>query len=351
MDTIDLRSDTVTWPTTEMRQAIANAEVGDDFYHEDPTVNRLEAMAAAYLGKEAALLVSSGIQANLLAIMAHCQRGDEIILGQSNHISTNEVGGVSALGGVHPRTVPVRQDGTFDLDDIRATIRPPDRLGYPRTRLITVENTHNRSGGTPLTIDYTQSVRELANEHDLRIHVDGARIWNAATALDCSVSELAAPADSVSFCLSKGLCAPVGSLLCGSREFIQRARHLRQMVGGGMRQAGVLAAAGIVALEKMTKRLHEDHATARKLAEGLATIPGVNIDVPQVQTNIILLWLSDWVPVDASTIAAELDMRFNVRLNVLTPRSFRAVTHYWITPDRVDQAVSAIRTVMENFAP
>jgi threonine aldolase len=351
VDTIDLRSDTVTWPTSEMRQAMANAEVGDDFFREDPTVNRLEAMAAAYLGKEAALLVSSGIQANLLAVMTHCQRGDEIVLGQSNHISTNEVGGVSALGGVHPRTIPVHQDGTLDLDDLRAAIRPPDRLGYPRTRLITLENTHNRSGGTPLTVEYTQSVRELANEHDLRLHVDGARIWNAAAALDCSVSELAAPADSVCFCLSKGLCAPVGSMLCGSREFIRRARHLRQMVGGGMRQVGILAAAGIVALEKMTKRLHEDHATARQLAEGLASIPGVNIDMTQVQTNIVLLWLADWVPVDASTIAAELDMRFNVRLNVLTPRSFRAVTHYWITPDRVDQAVSAIRTVMENFAP
>jgi threonine aldolase len=245
----------------------------------------------------------------------------------------------------------VGQDGTLDLDDLRAAIRAQGDVCYPPTRLIELENTHGKRGGIPLSVEYTRSVRELADEHGLLIHLDGARIWNAATALGCSVSELAAPVDSVSFCLSKGLCAPVGSLLCGSREFVRRARHLRQMVGGGMRQVGVLAAAGIVALEKMTKRLHEDHATARRLAEGLASIPGINIDMTQVQTNMVLLWLSDWVSVEASTIAAELDMRYNVRLMVLTPRSFRAVTHYWITPERVDRAVSAIARVMENFAP
>lgn len=351
MDTIDLRSDTVSWPTPEMRKAMAAAEVGDDCYGEDPTVNRLEAMAAAYLGKEAAVFVASGTMGNLVAILTHCQRADEMIIGQFGHSFTHEVGGSAALGGIHPHIIPVQQDGTLALDDIRAAIRDPNYRLHPPSRLIVLENTNGKRGGIPLTSEYTQSVRKLADQHSLLIHVDGARIWNAAVALDCHVSDLAGPADSVSFCLSKGLCAPVGSLLCGTREFVNRARRIRAMLGGGMRQAGVLAAAGLIALEKMTKRLAEDHANARRLAEGLASIPGINLDMSQVQTNMVLFWLADWVAADAATIAAELDMRYNVRVGPRSPRSFRAVTHYWITPERADQAVAAFREVMENFAP
>lgn len=350
MDTIDLRSDTVTWPTPEMRKAMAAAEVGDDVYGEDPTANRLEAMGAAYMGKEASVFVASGTMGNLIALMTHCQRGDEMILGEAHHVFTSTVGGAAALGGVHPHTVPIEQDGTLALDNIRAAIRDYRNIHYPRSRLILLENTNGRRGGIPLTAEYTQSVCELAAEHGLLVHVDGARIWNAAVALGCKPSELVEAVDSVSFCLSKGLCAPVGSLLCGTREFVARARRLRKMLGGGMRQVGVLAAAGLIALEKMTGRLAEDHERAQQLAEGLSKIPGVNIDMSQVQTNMVLIWLSDFVPVDAGTIAAELDMRYNVRIGARTPRSFRAVTHYWITPQAVDQAVAAFAEVMENVA-
>lgn len=326
---------------------MATAEVGDDEYGEDPTVNRLEAMGAALMGKEAALFVNSGTMGNLVAILTHCQRGDELIAGIASHTFTSESGGAAVLGGVHPHPIHVESDGTLALENIRAAIRS-HKINHPHTRLIILENTHNRRGGIPLPLEYMQSVRELADEHRLRIHVDGARIWNAAVALDCKPSELIEAAESVSFCLSKGLCAPAGSLLCGTREFISRARRVRQLLGGGMRQVGVLAAAGLVALEKMTRRLADDHAHARRLAEGLMSVPGINIDLQQVQTNIILFWLADWVPIDAKTIAAELDMKYNVRVQALTARSFRAVTHYWITPEGVDQAITAFAEVLEK---
>lgn len=346
MNVIDMRSDTVTWPTPEMRKAMATAEVGDDVYSEDPTVNRLEAMAAAHTGKEAALFVTSGTMGNLAAIMVHCQRGDELIVGQKGHTFIDEVGGAAALGGVHAYPVPVETDGTLSPENIKAAVRDPHDVHYPRSRLIVVENTNGFRGGMPLSPDYMHSVRELADEHDLLIHVDGARIWNAAVAQGCAVADLTVPADSVSFCISKGLCAPVGSLLCGSREFIDRARRIRKMMGGGMRQAGVLAAAGVVALEQMTRRLADDHAHAKLLAQGLSSIPGVNVDMGQVQTNMVFFWLSDFVPVDASYIAAELDMRYNVRIEARTTRSFRAVTHYWITPERVNETIEALREVI-----
>jgi threonine aldolase len=350
MDTIDLRSDTVTWPTPEMRKAMATAELGDDVYGEDPTVNRLEAMGAAYMGMEAAVFVPSGTMGNLAAILAHCQRGDEMLIGQTAHSFVSEVGGASALGGIHPHTLPVQQDGTFALDDIRAALRDPMNIHHPRSRLIILENTNGRRGGIPLTPEYTQSVRELADEHGLLLHIDGARVWNAVAALECKPADLAGPAHSISFCLSKGLCAPAGSLLCGTREFVARARRIRKMLGGGMRQVGVLAAAGLVALEEMTGRLAEDHITARQLAEGLSKTPGVNIDMSQVQTNMVLIWLSDFIKVDSNTISAELDMRYNVRIGALTPRSFRAVTHYWITPEGVDRTVEAFAEVLENVS-
>ena len=258
MPPIDLRSDTVTPPTEEMRAAMAKAPLGDDVYGEDPTVNTLQAMAAAMLGKEAGLFVPSGTMGNLASILAHCNRGDEIILGNLAHTFLYEAGGMAALGGVHPHTIPNQPDGTLDPDDIRAAIRADD-AHLPPTRLITLENTHNRCGGAALSVAYTRSIGELAAEHGLILHLDGARIFNAAAVLGVSPAELTAPADSVTFCLSKGLCAPVGSVICGSQDFIRKAHRIRKQLGGGMRQAGVLAAAGIVALESIVPRLAEDH--------------------------------------------------------------------------------------------
>ncbi len=346
MNSIDLRSDTVSWPTPEMREAMANAEVGDDVFGDDPTVNRLEALAAERLGKEAALFVSSGTQGNLISILGHCQRGDEYIVGAKAHPYINEVGGAAALGGVHPWPIPIQRDGTLSLDDIRRAVRDTHDVHYPSTRLVAIENTNGALGGLPLTAEYTRSVRGVCDELGLRLHVDGARIWNAATALGVSVKELAAPADTVTFCLSKGLCAPAGSLLCGPQEFIHHARRLRKMLGGGMRQVGILAAAGIIAIEKMTQRLGEDHIHAKRLAEGLCTIPGILLDMNQVQTNMVFFELDESIRLDEQQLYDRLESQYNVKVDIRGPRSFRAVTHYWITPERVDQAIAAIREVV-----
>jgi threonine aldolase len=346
MDSIDLRSDTVSWPTPEMRQAMASAEVGDDVWGDDPTAKRLEALSAERMGKEAGLFVTSGTMGNLVAVLAHCQRGDEIIVGYTAHTFRNEVGGVSALGGVQPHTIPFQPDGTLPLDAVRMAIRNPNNLHHPPTRLICLENTNGSLGGLPLTAEYTRQVRALADEHGLLVHLDGARVWNAATALGCPVTDLTEPVDSVSFCLSKGLCAPIGSVLCGPAEFIQQARKVRKMLGGGMRQVGVIAAAGLVAVEKMTQRLGEDHANARRLAEGLQSIPGIGLDTAQVQTNMVFFWLEETAPMDASQLAAALRERHNVKIGVTGPRQFRAVAHYWITPEGVQTAVEAIREVL-----
>ncbi len=346
MDWIDLRSDTVTQPTPEMRQAMQAAPVGDDVYGEDPSVNRLQALAAERMGKEAGLFVPSGTMGNLAAILAHCGRGDEVILGSSAHTFLFEAGGISALGGVHSRQVPNQQDGTLDLEAIRSAIRPDDEH-QPVTRLITLENTHNRCGGVPLSVVYTQAVGELAHAHNLKLHMDGARIFNAAAALGVSAQELVAPADSVTFCLSKGLCAPVGSVICGSRDFIARAHRVRKQLGGGMRQAGVLAAAGIVALETIANRLDEDHIRARRLAEGLSEIPGIVLDPGTPFTNMIFCSLGEDVPLDSSQVKALLAER-KVRVGKVSPRRFRIVTHYWIRDQEVEQAIAAFKDVLAN---
>lgn len=343
---IDLRSDTVTHPTPAMREAMARAEVGDDVYREDPTVNRLEAMAAAMMGKEAALFVPSGTMGNLAAVLAHCQRGDEVIMGHLGHTFLFEAGGVSALGGVFVHTLPNQPDGTLRIDDILAAIRPND-VHHPVTRLVILENTHNRCGGVPLSVDYTQKVGEAIHARGLALHLDGARIFNAAVALGVSASDLAAPADSVTFCLSKGLCAPVGSLLCGSRDFIERARRIRKQLGGGMRQAGILAAAGIVALETMVERLAEDHRRAKALARGLSQIPGVELPLGEPPTNMVFLALQPHVPWDAAAVAARLAEK-GVRVGVVGPRQFRLVTHYWIGDAEVEQTIAAFRQVLST---
>ncbi|UCG48979.1 MAG: low-specificity L-threonine aldolase, partial [Phycisphaerales bacterium] len=286
MEIIDLRSDTVTMPTRAMRDAIYGAELGDDVFGEDPTVNRLEQIAAERVGKESALLVASGTMGNLASILTHCGRGEEVILGDQSHTFVYEAGGVSALGGIHPHTVTNQADGTLRLGDMRAAIRG-DNVHFPRTRLICLENTHNRCGGAVLTPDYTDAVSKVAKEQGLAVHLDGARVFNAAVALGVDVRDLTRGADSVSICLSKGLSAPVGSLVCGTREFIAEARRTRKVLGGGMRQAGIIAAAGIVALEQMVDRIAEDHENARRLAEGIAGISGLSIDASRVQTNIV----------------------------------------------------------------
>jgi len=346
MEWIDLRSDTVTQPTPAMRAAMSRAEVGDDVYGEDPTVNRLQEMAADLSGKEAALFVPSGTMGNLAAILAHCQRGDEMIVGNLAHTFLFEAGGVSALGGVHSRQVPNQPDGSLALEDIRAAIRSADPH-EPVTTLVALENTHNRCGGVALTPAYTRQVGELAHQHGLRLHLDGARLFNAAVALQVEPKELAQAADSVTFCLSKGLCAPVGSLLCGSSEFIARAHRIRKQLGGGMRQAGVLAAAGLVALETMIERLAEDHARAKRLAEMLAQIPRLALDPGAPQTNMVFCTLQDGIPQSAAQVAQHLAAR-RVRVGVAGARRFRLVTHYWIRDEDILTAGRAFEEVLSG---
>ena len=345
MDYIDLRSDTVTKPTPEMREAMAEAEVGDDVYRDDPTVNRLEALAANALGKESALFVPSGTMGNLLALLVHCQRGDEAIVGDKSHIYLNEAGGMSALGGIQPCPVPNQKDGTLALDDILASIRTED-VHHPITRLICLENTQNICGGIPLTAAYTREVGKLARKNNLSLHIDGARIFNAAAAQNVSIRDLVDSADSVMFCLSKGLASPVGSMLVGTSKFIARARHLRKMLGGGMRQVGVLAAAGIISLEKMTTRLADDHARARKLADGLRKVKGVLVDEGSPYSNMVYLNLASDVKVDAAKII-DSALKQDVLLDCETARRFRLVTHYWVDDKAVDKVIQVFKTAME----
>lgn len=345
MDYIDMRSDTVTRPTPRMMAAMAAAELGDDVYGEDPTINRLQEMAAERMGKEAGLFVPSGTMGNLAAVLTHCGRGDEVILGNMGHTFLFEGGGIAALGGVHPYVLPTQPDGTLALDEVRAAIRPDDPH-YPVSRLLTLENTHNRCGGVPLTASYMDQVGRLAQETGLKVHLDGARIFNAAVVLGVPAARLAAAADSVTFCLSKGLCAPVGSVLCGSRDFVAKAKRIRKQLGGGMRQAGVLAAAGIVALEEMIDRLAEDHARARSLASGLATVPGLLVEHEVPPTNMVFLKLSEEVESSAQQVVQKL-LEYRVRVGAVGARRFRLVTHYWIDDEGVDRAIQAFAKVLK----
>lgn len=344
MDYIDLRSDTVTKPTPEMREAMAEAEVGDDVYGDDPTVNRLQEVAAEMMGKEAALFVPSGTMGNLLALLVHCQRGDEVIVGNQSHIYLNEAGGMSALGGIQPCPVQNQPDGTLALEDILASIRTED-VHHPITRLVCLENTQNICGGVPLTSAYTRQVAELAHQNDLYLHLDGARIFNAAVAQNVPVRDLVGPADSVMFCLSKGLAAPIGSILVGTREFIGRARHLRKMLGGGMRQVGVLAAAGMISLEKMVHRLADDHARARKLADGLRQVKGVVVDPDSPSTNMVYLNLADDLGIDSKRLSEKV-RELGLLVDAENARRFRLVIHYWIDDGAVEKTISAFREAL-----
>ena len=339
MKIIDLRSDTVTQPTPAMREAMAKAPVGDDVYGEDPSINALEELAASKVGKEAGLFVPSGTMGNLIAMLSHCGRGDEIILGKRAHTFLYEGGGISTLGSVHSAQILEQPDGSLALDDIEAAIRPDD-VHAPRTRLVALENTHNRCGGTFQPPAYVAAVSEFAHARRLKVHVDGARIFNAAVAQGVDVKELTGPVDSVTFCLSKGLCAPVGSVLCGSREFIAEGRRWRKHLGGGMRQAGILAAAGIVSLNEMVDRLAEDHTRARRLAASLGHFPQLVLDPGSPATNMLFINLAENAGVDAQQVADALRAR-DVLVGVTGKRRFRLVLHYWISDADVESVVAA----------
>ncbi|MEA3232964.1 MAG: low-specificity L-threonine aldolase [Thermodesulfobacteriota bacterium] len=329
MKIIDLRSDTVTRPTQPMRTAMAGADVGDDVYGEDPTVNRLEQLAAETIGTEAALFVSSGTQSNLLALFSHCQRGDEYIVGQEAHTYKFEGGGGAILASIQPQPIHLEKDGRLDLDKVAEVIKPIDDH-FARTRLLCLENTHN---GKVLPLDYLETVRPFADRHRLSVHLDGARIFNAAVKLNIPVAEITRPFDSISFCLSKGLGAPVGSVLCGSEGFIRRARRWRKVLGGGMRQAGILAAAGIHALENHVDRLADDHENARILAEGLAQIPDLALDPNAVQTNMIFFSLDPERSEALKTHCKAQGILISGR------GGFRLVTHLDISAEDVEKVI------------
>ncbi|MGG6238715.1 low-specificity L-threonine aldolase [Nodosilinea sp. AN01ver1] len=341
----DFRSDTVTWPTSAMQEAMAAAELGDDVYGEDPTVNELETLAAHLLGKEAGLFVTSGTQGNLIAALTHAQRGDEAILGEDAHTFCWEAGGIAVLGGITTRPLPTDSRGRMDLDQIKAAIRG-DNPHLPHSRLILLENSSGGNNGAAIAPDYFASIRTLAQSHNLSVHLDGARLFNATTALGVDPTAITAHVDSVSVCLSKGLCAPVGSVLVGSQAFIHQARRHRKLLGGGMRQAGVLAAAGILALKTMTQRLQTDHDNAQALAQGLATIPGIEIDPTVVETNMVFFNLAQDVEISPEHLIKTLRADYGLYMGGYGDRTLRAVTHYWIERTQVERLVEAIRTVL-----
>ena len=336
---IDLRSDTVTLPTPAMREAMARAELGDDVYGEDPTVNRLERMAAEIVGMEAAMLVPSGTMGNLAAMLTHCARGTKALLGSQAHTYVYEAGGAAALGGVVMTPIRNTDNGELDLDELRDELERPPDAHFAQPALVALENTHNLCAGAAVELSHMAAVAELARAHRLPVHLDGARIFNAAVTLETTAKNIAATADSVSFCLSKGLACPVGSLLCGSREFIGRARRMRKVLGGGMRQAGIIAAAGIVALESMIDRLAEDHLNARALAEGLGLVAGINVRPVKRRTNMVVFEV-DGGAAAAAKFAAALKDR-GVLAGARGPSAFRAVTHHGISRPDIDRAVAA----------
>jgi threonine aldolase len=344
MHVIDLRSDTVTKPTPDMREAMRAAEVGDDVYLEDPTVNRLQERAAEIFEREAALFVPTGSMGNLICVKLHTQPGQEAIMESRSHIFNYEVASIATVAGVLPRPIPT-EDGLLDWPQIEAEIRPP--IYYcSQTSLVCLENTHNMAGGAVLPKERMYNICERAHERGFAVHLDGARIFNAAVTLGESVAKLTRPFDSVMFCLSKGLGAPIGSMIVGSRQFIERARATRKMLGGGMRQVGVLAAAGLIALEQTPPRLVEDHANARLLAQGLATIPGIKINPESVQTNILIFDISG-TGLSTGDLSSMLKA-FGVLANGINPREMRMVTHYDVTRQDCEAALEILRDIIKG---
>ena len=340
---IDLRSDTVTQPTAAMRTAIANAIVGDDVLGDDPTVQQLEAEVAALLGKEAAVYMPSGTMTNQVALRVHTEPGDEIILESEAHIYYYEGGGPAAISGVSCRLIPGR-NGVFTAADLRQALRPED-VHFPRSRLVCLENTHNRGGGQVLPLSEIEAIAQVCREHDLKLHLDGARFWNACIATGISEADYARPFDSLSVCFSKGLGAPVGSALVGSAAAMQRARRFRKMLGGGMRQAGMMAAGALYAMQHHRARLQTDHDHARQLAVGLAQIDGIGVDLTSVQTNIVIFQTPDWA---AQQVANQLQQR-GVSLFAFGPHSLRAVTSLMVSTAQIEQAIEIVRVTMADF--
>jgi len=344
-ETIDLRSDTVTLPTEEMLEAIRHAELGDDVYGEDPTVKKLEEMAAEKMGKEAALLVTSGTQANLVSLMNNAKRGDLVFLEAQSHIYWYEGGGISAVAGLLPWLIK-GHFGAIDPEDIETAIRPKN-VHFPEPSLICIENTHNRYGGTIVTPVQMQAISEVAKKHGLKFYMDGARIFNAAVALKTDVREFTKHVDNLMFCLSKSLSCPVGSVVVGDQQFIEKARKTRKVLGGGMRQAGIIAATGIVALEKMIDRLEEDHKNARRLAEGIAKINGIKVDLAAVQTNMVRFDISA-LGVSDELFVLKLKEN-NVLVSTMSKNSMRMVTHRGIEKVHVEKAINVIDSVVKEL--
>ena len=341
---VELRSDTFTQPTESMRKAMAVAEVGDDVWDEDPTIHRLQERAAQMVGMEASLFVPSGTMGNLCALLSHAQPGDEVIVEVDSHIFQNEVAGASAVGGLQLRPLN-SENGRLQPEQISRVIRQPD-IHEPRSALLCFENTHNRKGGTCLSPGQTEALCDVAHQAGLKVHLDGARVFNAAVAQQVNVRELTGPVDSVMFCLSKGLSAPVGSMLAGTAAFTERARRMRKMLGGGMRQAGVLAAAGLCALDEMVDRLAEDHANARRLAEGLQGLSGFDVDLSTVETNMVF---GQCRPPLTARQFIDRCRTVGVLLDQASPDRWRMVTHRGVSADDVDYAIEAVRGLF--FAP
>ena len=341
---IDLRSDTVTLPSTEMLDAVASTKLGDDVFLEDPTVNNLQNKAAKILGKEDALFVPSGTMGNLVSILVHCSRGDEVVLGNQAHTFLYEAGGISAFGGIHSRQLRNQDDGTIDISDIKDAIREVN-VHFPPTTLICLENTHNRCFGAPIAADYMKEVRNIAQDNNCKVHLDGARIFNAAVALGLDVKDLTKDVDSVTFCLSKGLSAPVGSIICGTTDFINKARHVRKALGGGMRQAGILARFGEISLNSMISQIKIDHKNAQNLAKGLSNIKSVNIELEKVHSNIIYFRLNQSKIHLSENLVKTMEDK-GILFFEVSPNRYRLVTHYGIDSEHIKKVVKTFEEIL-----
>ena len=343
---IDLRSDTVTLPTNEMKQFIMDSPLGDDVYGEDPSVNLLQKKIAKIFNKESALFVPSGTMANLISVLTHCNRGDEVILGNKSHIFFYEAGGISAFGGVHSHQINNNDDGTININDIENAIRKKGDDHFPKTKLICLENTHNACYGSPINTDFFSEVKNIAKKHNIPIHLDGARIFNAAIALNKSVDELTKDCDSVSCCLSKGLSAPVGSVILGSKNFISKAKSLRKALGGGMRQAGLIASAGIFSLDHMINRIIDDHSNAKILASKLNLIKNLEINLNQVQTNIIFIYNRDET-LSNQDLLLSLEKN-NIKIDYKGNSKFRLVTHSGFRKEDINAVIKIFRKIFKD---
>ena len=344
---IDLRSDTVSMPTNEMKQFMFHAPIGDDVYGEDPSINELQDYAADLFGKEAGLFVPSGTMANLISVLSHCDRGDEVILGNKSHIFVYEAGGISAYGGIHSHQLNNNDDGTINIDDIKNSVRDISDSHHPTSKLLCLENTHNMCYGSPINTEYFERIHKITKNNQLKLHIDGARIFNAAVYFDKPVSDLVQYADSISCCLSKGLSCPAGSLILGNKKFISKAHRIRKSLGGGMRQAGIFASAGIFALQNMVDGLREDHANAKKIAANLDNIKNIKIDLEKIKTNIIFFYLEKEELSDDEFINQLLNN--NIKIDAKGNRKFRIATHSGFKSKYIDKVSETINQIVNKI--